>query len=286
MKHKKWIWVGGSLLAAVLVVWLLWGNSALVTTQYTLTSEKLPQTFDGFQIVQISDLHNRKFGADNRKLLERIKQTQPDMIVITGDLVDSRRTDVQTALTFAERAAKIAPTYYVPGNHEARIDRYEELKAGLYKAGVTVLENEKVTLSKDGRTISLLGVVDPSFTTDYLGEEETYEMAQVLKELTEETDFQILLSHRPELFGTYVDAAVDVVFSGHSHGGQIRLPFIGGLFAPGQGFFPAYDGGVYTRNGTAMVVSRGLGNSLFPVRVNNRPQIVALQLKTRTGLTP
>jgi predicted MPP superfamily phosphohydrolase len=189
--------------------------------------------------------------------------------------VDSRETDVEVALSFAENAAKIAPCYYVSGNHEGRISGYGELKAGLIDRGITVLENAVLPIRRGEDYILLIGVIDPSFQA--LSDEEA--MRASLQSLDREQDaFTVLLSHRPELFHIYVENNIDLVFSGHAHGGQVRLPFIGGLYAPHQGLFPEYDAGVYTQDGTTMLVSRGVGNSLFPLRLNNRPEVLLIEL--------
>lgn len=170
--------------------------------EIAITDSKIPEPFSGFRIVQVSDLHNAEFGADNQRLLTMLESTNPDIIVLTGDLVDSSHTDIEVSLAFARQAVRIAPTYYT-----------------------------------------------------------------------------VLLSHRPELFDIYVEGGVDLVLTGHAHGGQFRLPVIGGVVAPGQGVFPKYDAGLYTEGSTNMVVSRGLGNSVIPFRVNNRPEIVVVELK-------
>ena len=151
MKRKK----KGILSVAVFVlialtVWTLWGNTALEVNEYEIVSDRIPQGFDGFRIAQISDLHNTEFGEGNVKLIELLSQTNPDIIVIAGDLIDSRHTDIEIALEFARRAVQISPVYYVSGNHEARVAEYEDLKIGLVKAGVVILENQKVQITRDG----------------------------------------------------------------------------------------------------------------------------------------
>lgn len=265
----------------LLIVWTVWGNTALEVNTYTIASNWLPESFSGFRIAQVSDLHNAEMGDGNEKLLAMLREAEPDIIVITGDLVDSYHTDIDIALRFAEEAIKIAPCYYVTGNHEARISEYGDLKDGLEAAGVIVLENERIELEQDGEVISLLGVSDPSIQTDYLMGDSASVMSGTLQELTAEDDaYAILLSHRPELFDTYVKSGVDLVFSGHAHGGQFRLPFIGGLVAPNQGLFPEYDAGLFTEGNTTMVVSKGVGNSIIPVRFNNRPEIIVVVLET------
>ena len=124
-----------------LVIWIAWGNTALELNTYTVSSAKLPQSFDGYRIAHVSDLHNAEMGKDNEKLLTILRDADPDMIAITGDLIDSRSTNVEIALNFIREAVKIAPCYYVTGNHEARVNEYGELKAGMETAGVTVLED-------------------------------------------------------------------------------------------------------------------------------------------------
>ena len=219
-------------------------------------------------------------GKDNEKLLTMLRDADPDMIAITGDLVDSRNTDIKVALQFVREAVKIAPCYYVTGNHEARISEYNELKAGMEAAGVTVLEDAQTDISLTGEFIRLIGVNDPSYQTDYLFGDAKTVMNTKLEELhTEDDGFTILLSHRPELFATYAEHDVDLVLSGHAHGGQFRMPFIGGLVAPNQGLFPEYDAGIYTEGNTNMLVSRGIGNSILPFRINNRPEVILIELQ-------
>ena len=279
-RNRRLVWIAAALLL-VLTIWVIWGNTALEVNAYVIQSDRIPEPFSGFRIVQVSDLHNAQFGEGNGHLLSLIEDSSPDIIVITGDLVDSRNTDIEIALEFVRAATEIAPAYYVTGNHEARIAEYAQLKTGLEQAGVTILENEKLKLERAGERITLMGVDDPSFQTDYLFGDAKTVTASMLDALTDGSDgYTILLSHRPELFTTYVACGVDLVFTGHAHGGQLRVPFVGGLVAPNQGFFPEYDAGLYTAETTSMVVSRGIGNSIIPVRINNRPDLVVVQLES------
>ena len=263
-----------------LIIWIAWGNSALELNTYTINSPLLPDGFDGFRIAHVSDLHNTEIGKDNKKLLAMLQDAEPDIIAITGDLIDSRNTDVEVALQFIREAVKIAPCYYVTGNHEARISEYSVLKAGMETAGVVILEDARTEISLGGETITLIGVNDPSFRTNDLSGDSVTVMDAKLTQLHADDDgFTILLSHRPELFDTYVKNNIDLVLSGHAHGGQFRLPFIGGLVAPHQGMFPQYDAGLYTEGNTNMIVSRGVGNSIFPFRINNRPEVLLIELQ-------
>ena len=280
MKRKsKTILTLISFLLIIFIGWTLWGNTALEVNEYEIVSDRIPQGFDGFRIVQVSDLHNAEFGEGNSKLLELLSQTEPDIIVLTGDLIDSRNTDIEIALAFAREALKIAPVYYISGNHEARVSEYEGLKMGLAEAGVIVLENQKVEITREGESITLMGIDDPSFQESYLFGDAEGVAKQTIETLQRESDgYTVLLSHRPELFELYVETGMDLVFSGHAHGGQFRLPFIGGLVAPNQGFFPKYDAGLFSEENTNMIVSRGVGNSIVPLRFNNRPEIISVDL--------
>lgn len=262
---------------------LLWGNTALKRTTIRVSSQNLPDSFDGFRIAHISDLHNTEFGRNNEKLLSLLRDAKPTIIAITGDMIDSRDTKVEIALEFAREAVTIAPCYYVTGNHESRVPEYRTLKEGLLSLGVSVLEDASARIQRSGESITVLGVQDPSFQTSYLFGDANSVMEQKLSTLMpEENTFTLLLSHRPELFEVYAEAGVDLTLSGHAHGGQFRIPFLGGLVAPNQGFFPEYDAGLYTRGSTNMVVSRGLGNSIIPLRINNRPEVVLIELDSGT----
>ena len=276
MIKRKGVFFVTLLVLLVLVLWILWGNYSIQVTKFTVSSRKIPSSFDGFTIAQVSDLHNAEFGEENERLLKLLREVEPDGIFLTGDLVDSRRTDMEAALTFAMEAEKIAPCYYVTGNHESRISEYPELEKGLKSIGVTVLRDNAVALTKNTESILLIGLEDPDFTG-----ESSVVIEEKLSELKMEGCYTVLLSHRPELFETYRACGVELVFAGHAHGGQVRLPLVGGIIAPDQGLFPKYDAGMYCQKETNMIVSRGLGNSLFPFRVNNRPQLVVAVLNSR-----
>lgn len=260
-------------------IWVVWGNTALELNEYEIKGEDLPESFDGFRIAQVSDLHNAEMGKNNSKLLDMLKEAEPDIIVMTGDMIDSRNTDIAVALKFVKQAVEIAPCYYVTGNHESRVSRetYLDFEEKMKMYGVQVLHNESVLLERDGEHITLAGLDDSTFAYNHNGIRYS-NLSNLIQELYPGDGFQILLSHRPELFETYVKSGVDMVFTGHAHGGQFRLPFVGGLVAPNQGFFPEYDAGLFSEDGTNMLVSRGIGNSIFPVRINNRPEVVVVEL--------
>lgn len=277
---KKWA-VTSKIVALIIsaAVFFIWQNNSIVVSEYSYKNEIIPESFKGFRILQVSDLHNKEFGKNQSDIIEKIRAISPDIIVITGDIVDRRRYDTEIARNFVSQSAQIAPVYYVSGNHEAWSGKYSQVKKSLEREGALVLDNEVVVHSRGDQEIKIVGVRDPAFETDgYLDESNTGELERSITELVKQGEFEILLSHRPELMELYREHGADIVFSGHAHGGQIRIPFIGGIFAPGQGFFPEYDGGIYREGDTTMVLSRGLGNSIFPLRVFNRPELVVLTL--------
>lgn len=276
MKRRVIILIIAAVLVLALLIWLLWANSSPAATQVTVASDALPEAFEGFKIAHVSDLHNAVFGRKNEKLLSLIRAAEPDIIAITGDLIDSRHTDIDSALAFVEAAAEIAPVYYVTGNHESRLD-FDEIEPRLIAAGARVLRNEAEDIGRGGERIRLAGIDDPSFIrTGGTAEERA---AAELEQLGDGGGtFTVLLAHRPELVEVYAGYGAGLVLSGHAHGGQVRLPLLGGLYAPGQGLLPEYDSGLYSLGETQMVVSRGLGNSVAPLRVNNRPELVIVTL--------
>ena len=276
MKRRVIVLITAAVLVPALLIWLLLANSSPAATQVAVASGALPGAFEGFKIAHVSDLHNAVFGRENEKLLSLIRAAKPDIIAITGDLIDSRHTDIDSALAFVEAAAEIAPIYYVTGNHESRLD-FDEIEPRLIAAGARVLRNEAEDIGRGGERIRLAGIDDPSFIrTGGTAEERA---AAELEQLGDGGGtFTVLLAHRPELVEVYAEYGAGLVLSGHAHGGQVRLPLLGGLYAPGQGLLPEYDSGLYSLGETQMVVSRGLGNSVAPLRVNNRPELVIVTL--------
>lgn len=281
MKTKKKFIVLAAIVAILilLIIWIAYGNTDLEIYKYNVKSEDIPSEFDNFRIVQISDLHNAEFGENNEKLLLMLKQADADIIAITGDMIDSRNTDIDVAISFAQKAVNIAPVYYVNGNHESRVlGEYEKLKQGLTDAGVTILENSSADITIGDEAITLIGINDPTFRMDIVDDTMEQNIAhQLVNVIPDNDNYKVLLAHRPEYFDVYA-GNVDLVLSGHAHGGQFRIPFIGGLVAPGQGFFPEYYEGSHIKENTEMIVSRGIGNSIIPFRINNKPEIIVAEL--------
>ena len=272
-----------ALLAALLLAGNAWANARVWNARVEIRDEKIPAAFDGFVLCQVSDVHNEARGEGNAALLRALREAAPDLICITGDFLDSRRTDLDFALELAGQLAEIAPAVYVTGNHEARLKDLSALEAGLAARGVQVLRDDWTPLARGGEEIALLGLDDPGFSAgeDWtLAEGLDQTQARLSALLAQAGDrFSLVLSHRPELLPAYAEAGADLVLSGHAHGGQVRLPGIGGLFAPGQGILPRLTSGVHARGETRLVVSRGLGNSAFPLRVFNPPEIVTVTLR-------
>ncbi len=248
-------------------LWMIWGNETLKVSEYIVESENLPKTFSGFKIAQVSDLHDAEIGKNNKKLISALKKASPDIIAITGDLVDCNRPNVELSLEFIKQAVEIAPCYYATGNHEAWLtdEDFSKLENGLLEYGVNILRGKSVFLEKGEEKILISGMEDSDFALKNQKAPSSHMSVETIKALSDFDGYKILLSHKPEYFENYVEADVNLVLSGHVHGGQFRIPFIGGVYSPDQGFFPEYDSGMYTDDGTNMIVSRGIGNSLIPL---------------------
>lgn len=258
-------------------------NNRLVTTQLTYRSSSVPAAFDGFRVAQVSDLHDKRFGAGQTRLLAALREIQPDCIVTTGDLIDRRRRESGAAWEFVRGAVQIAPLYFVTGNHENWSGKAPAVLRALTQAGVHVLDDRCETIARGGDSIRIAGVSDETCQTAENRRDGQDRLPPVLDELMRgDPRFTILLAHHPERLATYAQAGVPLVFCGHAHGGQFRLPGIGGLYAPGQGVLPKYTSGMHMARQTAMTVSRGLGNSLFPLRLHNPPELVAVTLRRKT----
>lgn len=259
----------GVLTAGVLLAVFVGGNCFLTTTHYTVEVPGLPAAFEGFRIALVADLHNHPWGS---RLTGAISREQPDLIAVTGDLIDSKRTQTDVALAFIRDAAALAPVYYVTGNHEAWAqEKASGLLPALEAEGVQVLSDAWVTLEKQGESLRIAGVQDPAFRG-------SASMKAALRYVLEDAPCTILLSHRPEWLDAYVRNGAELVLTGHAHGGQFRLPWLGGLIAPDQGLLPELTEGVHRQGDTVMVISRGLGNSVIPLRLFNPPELVVVTL--------
>lgn len=260
-------------------------NHMLQISEYRISSGRIPEFFDGFRILQLSDLHSKDFGEDNERLVRKINLANPDLIVMTGDM--STRTDKTHKVFFqlAGTLAKHYPCYYVIGNHEQDMKK-AELRAffsRLTELGVHVMRNEKTEIRSGEQSINLYGMGFPlkyykEARNEYRNEPfGSKEMGRAMG-IYDKSRYGILLTHNPLCFDTYADWGADLTLSGHVHGGMIRLPLIGGVLSPEREFFPKYSGGVYEHGGKKLVVSRGLGSGIFGARIFNCPEIVVVTL--------
>lgn len=263
------------------VIYLYYQNTQLQVTNYLITDNKIPNDFNNFKIIQISDFHNTKNKRLKNKLVNEIKKQEPDIIVITGDLIDSSKPNLNNAINFIKEINKVADIYFVSGNHEASYKNYSELKNELIKNKVTILENETKILEINDSKINLIGIEDPVMNPNPYDSDENVIKSSLEHQDYNKDNYSILLSHRPEQFNTYVNNNLNLVLTGHAHGGQIRIPFIGGLVAPNQELFPKYTSGQFTEENTTMIISRGIGNSILPFRINNRPELVIVELSNK-----
>lgn len=316
---------------AAFFAYLIWANSAIVITKYMVSLEKKEKLQGKLRIVQVSDLQSAHFGREQYRLLEKVKEANPDVIVFTGDLPDRTHTDYTACLTAMTGLMKVAPVYYTNGNHELALPQSEirQMYRELSDMGVELLFDRGIFVGQKGMPFLLAGLSEetlyeaktgarpdnPDFEKDRnlgrgrisdtdidpevirksmeislkMAEREFVGQRKSAGELREirtkaagaddcEPVLKILLVHEPQFLETYAEGKFDLIFAGHAHGGQIRLPFTQGLFAPGQGVLPKLTSGIHKRGHSVMVISRGLGNSTFPLRVFNRPELVVVEL--------
>lgn len=271
-----------AVLAVILCVWWIYFETTSPTvTEIEIENEKIPPEFDGYKIVQLSDLQNSKFPNFYEKIASLCSSQKPDIIVFTGDLIDRRKYNLQNAREFLEKICGIAPIYFVTGNHEAWCGKYDEVRSLLDEFDVNALCERSEIITKNGGKINLCGVDDPgfiSYTTkrDYVTDKQFEEN---IKAVLNEDYYNILLTHRPEYLEEYGKLGADLVLCGHAHGGQFRLPLIGPLFAPHQGTFPRLTDGIHKSGGATEIINRGLGSGKLQFRTFNRPEITAVTLR-------
>lgn len=269
------------LLALAILVAL--GNNWLQSTTIEVESARLPASFDGYRIVQVSDLHGHRFGRNQSRLVKAVREAHPDLIAVTGDLTSWGRWNAEDVEGLARQLRDIAPVYFITGNHDHYARDLPKLLSLLEAVGVKVLAGTSMEIARGSESITIAGIQDPRYFRRSEGEyEATIQWKSALAALRatiEPQKFSLLLSHRPEFLADYERLGFDLVLSGHAHGGQVRLPVVGALYTPDQGWFPPFASGVHRRGETALVVSRGLGNSKFPIRVLNRPELVVVRLK-------
>lgn len=264
-----------ALIAAAAAFLIKDSRDDLEISRYEVKSQKLPESFDGFKIVQLSDLHGAEFGEDGMELVDKVGSLEPDMIALTGDFVTDEG-DLAAVEKLAARLVKLCPVYFVSGNHEFGSGLAIEVRNILERAGVKYLSNEYLTISRGEDEILLGGVEDPLAYADMLSPDE---LAQKMNDAAPDA-FKILLGHRNYWMTEYPELPVDLIFCGHAHGGLIRIPGVGGLIGTDRRLFPDFDAGEYNNGRYTLIVSRGLGNSVSIPRIFNRPEIVCVELSS------
>lgn len=264
-----------ALIAAAAAFLIKDSREDLEISRYEVNSKKLPESFDGFKIVQLSDLHGAEFGEDGMGLVEKVKELEPDIIALTGDFVTDEG-DLAAVEKLAARLTELCPVYFVSGNHEFGSGLAVKVRNILERAGVKYLSNEYLTINRGEDEILLGGVEDPLAYADMLSPDE---LAQKMNDAAPDA-FKILLGHRNYWMTEYPELPVDLIFCGHAHGGLIRIPGVGGLIGTDRRLFPDFDAGEYNNGRYTLIVSRGLGNSVPIPRVFNRPEIVCVELSS------
>ena len=259
-------------------------------TKYTISNEKIPEEFNGFKIVQLSDFHSQGYRDTTEKLISKVKDINPDIIVMTGDMVSWDMEDIEEVKILIKSLVEVYPIYYIDGNHEhlaeiSRPGRYVAFNEFMQELGVTTIKNDYVEIYKGNKSINLYGINLPldGATGLYVNRfqlEENY-VEKTLSEADKEK-FNILLAHTPTFIKQYSQWGADLVLSGHMHGGIVRIPFTNiGLLSPGRTIFPRYAAGKFKVNDTTMIVNRGIGTSSFKLRLFNNPEITVLTLKSK-----
>lgn len=264
-----------ALIAAAAAFLIKDSRDDLEISRYEVASQKLPESFDGFKIVQLSDLHGAEFGEDGMELVDKVGSLEPDMIALTGDFVTDEG-DLAAVEKLAARLVKLCPVYFISGNHEFGSGLAVKVRNILERAGVKYLSNEYLTISRGEDGILLGGVEDPLAYADMLSPDE---LAQKMNDAAPDA-FKILLGHRNYWMTEYPELPVDLIFCGHAHGGLIRIPGVGGLIGTDRRLFPDFDAREYNNGRYTLIVSRGLGNSVPIPRVFNRPEIVCVELSS------
>ena len=282
----KWIILVGVILAICLIEWIREINTFRVTN-YAISSEKL-NGMNEKRIVFLSDLHNQEYGCNNSKLLQKIKEQNPSLILVGGDmLIGKKNVSTHVAETFIIELTKIAPVYYANGNHEFRMKAYEEIYEGknkeykekLEQHGVIFLENDYVELELGNKKIEIYGLEIPKETyKKFTKVALTLQQMEELLAKSEDDHYRILLAHNPVFMDTYEAWGADLILSGHLHGGVVRLPGIGGVISPQFKLFPKYSGELTVKDNCSIVVSKGLGTHTIPIRFLNPAEVVVLSI--------
>jgi predicted MPP superfamily phosphohydrolase len=256
-------------------------NTLIEVSKYKIKSDKIPKEFNKFKIVHLSDFHSYGFFEDKFKLIEKINEEHPNIIVMTGDMVNKYDENFEKFLKLAEVLSKKYEIYYIIGNHEMRLkkDDLNYIIQKLKKFGIKVLNDEKITIIREKEFINIYGINIPlSYYKIVNKPTKVEEVINSVLNKCNEKEYNILLAHNPLYFEEYSKQNVDLILSGHVHGGMIRLPFIGAVLSPERKFFPKYSSGVYEINNKKLLVSRGIGHSRPGIRLFNKREIVSITL--------
>ena len=282
VKHKSsGIGVLGVLIVnALLIFSLFYFSSNIGVTHYNIEADRLAPEFDGYRILQISDFHTGSFNGGTEKLIQKVINEKPDIIVLTGDLIDETAINLRSVNKLVAQLSLIAQVYSVSGNHDVWHSDFSGLKDMLKNKGVVLLENEKVAIKRGNSHINLFGIDDPDTWND-TSAERFFKLKT--SELQQASGYNILLFHRANMFDVIKGNGYQLVLAGHMHGGQIQIPFVGGIVSPQQNrkWFPKYTDGKWIKAGTTMIVSRGLGNNVPVPRILNPPEVVVVTLKCK-----
>lgn len=272
------------LLLLVVLLRIYIDNEIPKVSNVEIKSSKLPEVFDGYKIVQLSDLHSKSFGNNNEMLIDMIDKESPNIIVMTGDMVTANEKDFTVFYSLVKELIKKYRVYYVYGNHEGELSLKlkSEITAFLKENGVIVLDNDYISIEKNNEKINLYGLCYTQKYYSYKGGKKHIITENYIKNklgTIDKNKYNILLTHNPLFFDAYSGYGFDLTLSGHVHGGLIRLPFIGGILSPERKFFPQYSAGVYEKGNSKLVVSRGLSRGTKGFRFFNRPDVVSITLK-------
>lgn len=247
---------------------------------YTIESSKIPKEFSNYKIVQLSDLHNKYYGENGERLVDKIKKINPNLIVITGDMVNTGDTDYSNFFNIAKELSKNYTIYYILGNHEEDLSKenINKIVSNLEEYNINILIDESDTITIGKEHINIYGLSKQLKTKS--GIIQNRETLDNLLNNINKDEFNILLAHNPLIFEEYAKYNVDLIFSGHVHGGAIRLPVLGGILSPNITFFPKYDKGHYVINNSNLIVSAGIGIGRFPIRIFNYLDIPIITLKS------
>ena len=257
--------IGGGL---TFISYLFFQLESVAVTKYMVQVKNLPSSFSGFTILHLTDLHSKEYGNNQKRLINLINRFEFDLVAVTGDMVDQYNPEVFPAVRLIQGLPKNKPVYFVSGNHDWWTENI--ILEPLLSEGVHIIENSNQKLTRGDQHVWIMGVDDP-----YLGKDNL----DLALEGTGDLSPKLLLAHAPNIFSSAVQSKVDLVMAGHTHGGQVRLPFLGAIIAPGQGFFPEFDYGLFSSDNTTMIINGGLGESVLPVRFFNRPEIVLITLE-------